>query len=435
MIIPVIYTIINFFSVKYIVDKIFHNNRTKTVLLYSPFIFYMVYTVCVLVLPKIYLLELLLAVFCILIQIFSVFCVSKSYTISFWSSLRTYIFITLIEAILSGLLANLFQFTENETYALELIVSLLIFVSIVVISHMKISDRVENTILWLSPGIKNFLLIVLATCSLCLSLIFKKEYYYEYFDRWILFISVLVAFFTIVTAIAFPVIIASSSANTYLKRLNEQYIKQIDGQMSHYKATSQYNYEIRKFRHDYKNTNIALLDLLKNNNTTAAVELLQQSNENIQNLTFDLVPYDTGNDIADSLLKEKQLYIKNENIDIKFSGVIPKSSVSSHDICIILGNALDNAIEACQKGSKDIPKSILVESVCRNGFMFLKVQNPVYEKVYIKNNTISTTKSNKGMHGFGISSIRKAAETYKGVVKLSCIDGIFILEIELELTK
>lgn len=434
MIISVIYLIINFISVKHIVDKIFNNNAVKNKWLIMPVCVFLGYIVCSPFSNK-YLVEVFLAFYYYFIPIINTFCVAKCYNISFKNTFRTYIFIALINMILSGLLINLFNITGNGVYVLELIVSLTIFALILIISYSRFSIKVENTVLWLSSKVKNFLLIVLATCILCLSLIFEKEYYYEYFDIWIIFISVLVAIFTIVTAIAFPVIIASSSANTYLKRLNEQYIKQIDGQMSHYKATSQYNYEIRKFRHDYKNTNIALLDLLKNNNITAAVELLQQSNENIQNLTFDLVPYDTGNDIADSLLKEKQLYVKNKNIDIKFSGVVPKSSVSSHDICIILGNALDNEIEACQKGPKDIPKSIVVESVCRNGFMFLKVQNPVYEKVYIKNNTISTTKSNKGMHGFGISSIRKAAETYKGVVKLSCIDEIFTLEIELELTK
>ena len=193
------------------------------------------------------------------------------------------------------------------------------------------------------------------------------------------------------------------------------------------------NYELRKFRHDYKNKMTVLAKMLKDNNMETAIELIDSFNLGIKEATTNILLFDTGNEIADAMLQEKQNLIKDKNIEISFSGAISKNYIKPNDLCIILGNALDNAIEACEKAPKDTNCSITIESVCNNGFMFLKIQNPVFENVEIKNNHISTTKKGKYLHGYGLASIRDTISKYDGTMSLACDNDMFILEIDLSL--
>ena len=433
MTISIIFAIINFICLNYIISKIFHNHVHSLKWILIPISTYLTYIVLS-VFCSSYFLEVVLAFLYYIIPIINTYCVAKCYAISFSNAFRTYLFIAFTNMIASSLIINLLGATGNNVYLIEFIMSLLSLVLVLLLGRSKTSFKIQTTTQWLSSRIKNFLIIILGVCVLCLSLIFEKEYYYEYFDKWVVFISVLVAVFTILTALAFPIMIISHISNTHLKNLNEQYIKQLDAQINYYQALSQYNYEIRRFKHDYKNTSMALLDLLRNNNAKAAVELLETASENIKAITLDFIPFDTGNDIADALLKEKQLCAKSLNTEIAFSGALPKDAITSHDMCIILGNALDNAIEACRREPRNINKRVSVEAICRNGFIFIKIQNPVFENVHIKNNAIATTKLDKNLHGFGISSIRKVVEKYNGLVKLNCENQVFTIEIELELT-
>lgn len=81
--------------------------------------------------------------------------------------------------------------------------------------------------------------------------------------------------------------------------------------------------------------------------------------------------------------------IKNININ----GLIPKDFFNPADLCIVFGNALDNAIEACLKLQNDIQKNITVTIKQKSTFLLIKITNPAGEGVYIKNNTVVSTKN------------------------------------------
>ena len=432
MTVSVVFALINYISVNCVFFKILNKRTVKIGWLFIPFILFSVYAICSFFnLNKVF--EILLAFYYYVAAFLSAVCIAKGYAASLASALRGYIFIALVNTVLSGITVNLLGIDGDRVFFAELAVSLFILCVIVVIGYTKLSAKIENTVLWISSGIKNFLLALLAACTVCLTLIFDKEYYFEYFNKWIMFVSAFVALFTLITAVAFPVIITVSSSNVYLKNLNKRYIRQIKAETDYHKSLVSYDYEIRKFRHDYKNTLAATIDLLNNNKTEAALELLQQSETGLKAVVNNNLPFDTGNDIANSLLREKLDKSKDDNINISFEGALPKNFLKAYDICILLGNALDNAIEACRKGERASEKSIKVAAACQGGFAFIKIQNPVYEKVIINNGTVTTNKSDKSMHGFGLPSIRKTAEKYNGNIDLSCENGIFTVDIELEL--
>ena len=102
------------------------------------------------------------------------------------------------------------------------------------------------------------------------------------------------------------------------------------------------------------------------------------------------------------------------------------------DLCIIFGNALDNAIDACAKCKNDEEKIINIHSSLTNGFLFIKIENPIATDVKITNNSITTTKKDKNSHGIGLQSIRTSIQKYYGEMKLSQLNGIFCLEIDLD---
>ncbi|NLT10125.1 MAG: GHKL domain-containing protein [Ruminococcus sp.] len=209
--------------------------------------------------------------------------------------------------------------------------------------------------------------------------------------------------------------------------------KQLETQVSYYeKINSIYN-EFRSFRHDFKNHLLCLRSLLAENEVENALDYMND----IENMSYtEKKNFDTGNIIADALLNDKNEKAAACNSRITFSGYVPTNGITNTDLCTIMANALDNAIEACAKDTGDELKEIKVESDFKQGYFFFKATNPVFEKVDIKNgNELKTSKEDKSCHGFGVANIVKTAKKYGGSAHASISDNKFILETELLLNR
>ena len=222
-----------------------------------------------------------------------------------------------------------------------------------------------------------------------------------------------------------------SISNTRLKTLTADYEQQIHAQAEHYKNLAEANYEVRRFRHDFKNIRIAIENLLERGEYDEALELIRQCNDTLEHPGGFHPAFDTGNGIADALLTDKQEKATDQNTQIRFQGVIPQDSLSPTDLCVILGNSLDNALDACRKLPPQDSKVVSVFSKCSSGFLFLSITNPIAEKVLIRNNHIATTKANKTLHGFGLYSLNSIVKKYDGELQLSATDDSFTVNIDL----
>lgn len=231
--------------------------------------------------------------------------------------------------------------------------------------------------------------------------------------------------------IVLPVMILISVSNSQLRSLTTNYEQQIHSQAEHYQNLAAANYEVRRFRHDFRNMSIAIKKLLADGEQDAALKLLQECT---QSLDPSHLSFDTGNDIADALLAEKQAKAADFHTEICFNGMIPRQGLSPTDLCVILGNTLDNAIEACQALSANEQKTIVVTSEYRSGFWFLKIHNPIAKSVAIHNNHVVTTKANKTLHGFGLYSLHSVVQRYDGEVRLSSTDDCFTVDIDMCVT-
>jgi len=242
-------------------------------------------------------------------------------------------------------------------------------------------------------------------------------------------IIILAAILIILIGIFCPLLVISNISNLYLKNLSITMEKQIRIQLEHYEISSKTNEEIRRFKHDYKNLMVALSETLKRGDFDSALSII---NTGEMMLTEPDNTYDTGSVILDALLSEKQLAAMKINSSLSFKGSLPENLLNPVDLCIIFGNALDNAIEACAKIELAEKKDISISALYKNGFLFIKIQNPDASDIKIVNNFIETTKDDKHLHGIGLRSIKASIKKFSGEMKLSSSDGIFILEIDLD---
>ena len=106
------------------------------------------------------------------------------------------------------------------------------------------------------------------------------------------------------------------------------------------------------------------------------------------------------------------------------------NSIANVDLCVILSNSLDNAIEACREISS--PCTISVSAGEQQGYFVMSVKNPTTRSDSFYDIPI-TTKSEKEQHGMGLFNIESAVRKNNGQMKIKCENGVFELMITMKL--
>lgn len=170
--------------------------------------------------------------------------------------------------------------------------------------------------------------------------------------------------------------------------------------------------QTRSFRHDIKNHLLVLHRLLKEGKPNEANEYLEKLEEVSDTLSFHV---QTGNVTVDALLSSKLAIAVQKGINIDCSVCIPKQScVSDTDWCIVLSNALDNAISA----SENIPdqyRIIHLSGRLKGNIYFLNIENRCNEYTKLP------------LTGIGLSNIKAVFQKYNGKVEIEIVDGVFKL--------
>ncbi|MGN1482121.1 sensor histidine kinase, partial [Porcipelethomonas sp.] len=176
----------------------------------------------------------------------------------------------------------------------------------------------------------------------------------------------------------------------------------------------------KKSMHDYKH-NIANLMSLANNNDIEGIKQYLQSENKL--LSKKLFYYKTGNDTVDTILNIKQRAAESKGITFIITAKIPDNCiVKSAHFASILGNLLDNAIEASIDEESPFVE-VKIKPV--KSYLMIVVSN----KCTKSNVELKTTKSDKQLHGIGINSVKQTVKSYKGTFVTDHTDGIFNAEI------
>ncbi len=185
--------------------------------------------------------------------------------------------------------------------------------------------------------------------------------------------------------------------------------------------------QMRAWRHDYHNHIQAML---------AMTEDPQQLRDYLWKLNDDLTTVDTvlktGNVMVDAILNSKLSLIKNRGISVNAKASVPPSlSVSEIDLCAILGNLLDNAMESCLRLDEPNDRFIRVYIGTMKQQLYICVTNSAAPVKRIGKRYLSTKDSPS--HGFGLMRIDSLAEKNSGYVNRQYEEGAFATEVMLPL--
>ena len=185
---------------------------------------------------------------------------------------------------------------------------------------------------------------------------------------------------------------------------------------------------MRGWRHDYHNHIQTLLAL--SGDEEKAKEYLRKLNEDLTQVDKVLK---TGNVMVDAILNSKLSLIKSKGIAVHAKAVVPPElTVSEIDLCVIIGNLLDNAMEACLRQPEGEERFIRVFLGILKNQLYLSVSNSVGGEIRKSGKTYLSSK-NSETHGFGLMRVDRIAAKYNGYVNRQNEKGIFATEILLPL--
>ena len=193
----------------------------------------------------------------------------------------------------------------------------------------------------------------------------------------------------------------------------------------HYQEVDSMYRQIRGWRHDYRNHIQALKALAATGDLDGIKDYLEKLDTDLQ--TVDTV-VKTGNPMADAIINSKLSLAKAKHIPVKIDAHIPvKLKTSELDLCCILGNLFDNAIEA----SVQLPESerlIRVYLEMKNTQLYISFTNFTAGKKMQKTGARFRTTKGEG-HGLGMVRIDSIVERLDGYLSRNSEDGAFTTEI------
>lgn len=194
----------------------------------------------------------------------------------------------------------------------------------------------------------------------------------------------------------------------------------IKNQKSQYSVLYESQNEIRKIKHDLKNTLLGLLSEIKNNNYESVAKLLETECNSLSS-NYNVII--TGNNIIDTIFTSKKHYAEISGVSLELDvDNLGEIYVDAIDLSILLGNAIDNAIEATAKVQNSLPK-VTLRIIFKHSNLIFIINNPVDKKVNVQN--LTTTKANSAAHGFGILQMKSLTQKYSGEIFFDCNDEVF----------
>lgn len=204
-------------------------------------------------------------------------------------------------------------------------------------------------------------------------------------------------------------------------RYQEQAEQQMRFQLQHMDETILSQNKLRAMRHDMNSHLIALKSFFDARDFKGGSRYIENLDAQFQQAALSV---NTGNNALDSVLSAKRSLAESKDVafhtKIKIQENLP---IAPEDCSIIFGNALDNAIEACERLPADAEKSINLFLQQDATTIFCKITNtalPNTEKTFL------TSKADKVNHGFGIKNIKEALEKYPSLFSFEQKDGQFV---------
>ena len=176
---------------------------------------------------------------------------------------------------------------------------------------------------------------------------------------------------------------------------------------------------INLLKHDMKNHLIMLNEMYENNSKDEIQPYISRILNGIDNSTRS----NSNNFVIDSIVNFKLRVLQDKDVTISLDINIPHTiNILAHDLTIILGNLLDNAIIATLRSKE---KKLRIQISCSMDNLIILIDNSYDGNLIVENGQLKTTKIFKATHGLGLISIAKSLESYGGELRTEYTSNIF----------
>ncbi len=244
-----------------------------------------------------------------------------------------------------------------------------------------------------------------------------------YYDQLFSFAEFLVLDFLSIAATGF-----------YVFGMNRIYLEQeksgqYHSQIAVYKMLTEQYRQSERLRHDMKNHIIALSALSRNKEWEKIDDYLK----NMEGIVLDAIGDITGNKAVDALLYQKRKQAEEENIKWECDVQMPKERcINEFDLCVLFGNILDNALEACGRMQRGECRFINIHAKTVKKCFLLEVKN----SMDISENHVNgfAKKRDSQEHGIGLLNVGDVVRGYNGVLNIEAEKGVFTISILIPLS-
>ena len=328
---------------------------------------------------------------------------------------------TILASCSAIIISQISSISYSDLNAVSLFIIRILFLPVtIVINLKKVSD---NTYIILKSIPKHIYILVFVTFTLITSLLASNNYQTESIMKQSV-VTILIALLTITLIIMIFSLLINVASNNYYTALNTLLEKQVSAQIAHYEKLEKLNSDMRTFRHDYINHLSSINALIGEGCYDDAQNYIDKLTESTHR---NEAIFRTGNRLADAILTDKSESCR-DHADIEFDGCIT-DKIGNSDICIILANALDNAVEACKKCPER--GKITVAAQIRQGYWTMTMRNPTVSAD--SEGIMKTSKEDERNHGFGLLSIEQTVKKYDGTMAVSIKDGMFEMSVVLKI--
>lgn len=301
----------------------------------------------------------------------------------------------------------------GSSRAVCIVVAKLIVLVLIQISTQIIRKNDSIIPRWTIPLVVGQLFSIFAEALLLQLSIYENisAFYIAIYSACLLYINLVICFYTETIKTAYN--------ERHMRELAEQ---QLQIQVSYYEKEQQARDATRALWHDIKKYTNATQDLFQHGDMENAVQSLQQATTALSEIHQTV---DVGNAVVNGILERALEQVQNQGISLDFDvWVSDQLPISAVDLYIIMGNTIDNAIEACQQVPAADSPTISLTLRQQNHTLFYAIDNPIPAK---------QGKKPGDVHGYGIRNVKNCVAKYHGMTTVSKQDGVFSVQIQLPL--
>lgn len=212
------------------------------------------------------------------------------------------------------------------------------------------------------------------------------------------------------------------------KHKNDMELQRIKMENNYFSDVNSVLEEIRILRHDMRGE---LVIIHGYNEMNQRDKISSHIEKKLRDLDIQLLPKMDSDNILTSFTNFKLKEAKSHNIEVILESNLTEENeinIDKEDICRVLNNIINNAIEACENVEE---KYIRLQIDMISNSLVIKLENPFKGEVKKEGNKIITLKRDKARHGYGLKSVRGIAEKHGGFMNINHGNNIFVLEVHM----